>query len=205
MKAAPGHSRNMTIDNSRTRILDSAARILRTRGLGGARLSEIAKLAGMLAPSLYHHFTSKDQIVEEVLLEGIYRNTQYIVARVEVLGPEAPSLVRLRTAIKSHIDYLLTGDDYSSAVARVFEDLPDEMKGRVLAAYSAFENYWRDLIVAAQRQGDADKSIEPAVARLFLIGMLNSCSSWYKPGKLGPDEIAEQAADLFIKGFADAP
>lgn len=190
------------IDTSRTRILDSAARTLRTKGLSGAKLSEIAKHAGMLAPSLYHHFPSKDHLVEEVLLEGIYRNTRHIVTRVEVLGPETPPLVRLRTAIAAHIDFLMTGDDYSSAVARVFEDLPGEMKGRVLAAYSAFENYWRDLIVAAQRHGSARKALDPAVVRLFLIGMLNSCSSWYKPGKLGPQEIAEQAADLFINGFA---
>ncbi|RSU61354.1 TetR/AcrR family transcriptional regulator [Sphingobium yanoikuyae] len=189
-------------DNGRTRILDSAAAILRQKGLAGAKLSEIAKGAGMLAPSIYHHFPSKDHLVEEVMMEGIYHNSHHIVARVEVLGRDAPPLLRLRTAIVAHIDFLLTGDDYSSAVARVFSDLPEAMKGRVLAAYSSFDNYWRDLIVAAQADGSASNALDPTVVRKFLIAMLDSCSTWYRPGKLGPAQIAEQAAELLLNGFA---
>lgn len=189
-------------DQSRTRILDAAAATLRARGLAGAKLSEIAKIAGMLAPSLYHHFGSKDQLVEEVMMEGIYHNTRHIVSHVEVLGSGASPIQRLETAIRSHIDFLLTGDDYSSAVARVFDDLPDDMKKRVVAAYSGFDNYWRDLIVAAQKDGSANADLDPTVVRKFLIAMLNSSSSWYRPGKLGPAQIAEQAARMVINGFA---
>ncbi|WP_336972568.1 TetR/AcrR family transcriptional regulator [Sphingobium aromaticiconvertens] len=191
-------------DNGRTRILDSAATVLRQKGLAGAKLSEIAKGAGMLAPSIYHHFPSKDHLVEEVMMEGIYHNSRHIVARVEVLGPGARPLVRLRAAIVAHIDFLLSGDDYSSAVARVFDDLPDEMRRRVLAAYSSFDNYWRDLIVAAQADGSATAALDATVVRKFLIAMLESCSSWYRPGKLGPAQIAEQAADLLLHGFANS-
>ncbi|CAN5157073.1 TetR/AcrR family transcriptional regulator [soil metagenome] len=189
-------------DNGRTRILDSAAAILRQKGLAGAKLSDIAKGAGMLAPSIYHHFPSKDHLVEEVMMEGIYHNGRHIMARVEVLGTVASPLVRLRAAIVAHIDFLLSGDDYSSAVARVFDDLPDEMRKRVLAAYSNFDNYWRDLIVAAQVDGSANSALDATVVRKFLIAMLGSCSSWYRPGKLGPAQIAEQAADLLLQGFA---
>lgn len=156
----------------------------------------------MLAPSIYHHFPSKDHLVEEVMMEGIYHNSRHIVARVEVLGPSALPLVRLRAAIVAHIDFLLSGDDYSSAVARVFDDLPDEMRKRVLAAYSSFDNYWRDLILAAQADGSASTALDATVVRKFLIAMLDSCSSWYRPGKLGPAQIAEQAADLLLNGFA---
>jgi len=189
-------------DQSRTRILDAAAATLRARGLAGAKLSEIAKIAGMLAPSLYHHFGSKDELVEEVMMEGIYHNTRHIVSHVELLGSEASPIQRLETAIRSHIGFLLTGDDYSSAVARVFDDLPDEMKKRVVAAYSGFDNYWRDLIVAAQKDGSANADLDPTVVRKFLIAMLNSSSSWYRPGKLAPAQIAEQAARMVINGFA---
>jgi AcrR family transcriptional regulator len=190
------------VENGRTRILDSAAAILRHKGLAGAKLSDIARGAGMLAPSIYHHFPSKDHLVEEVMMEGIYHNNRHIMARVEGLGSGASPLVRLRAAIVAHVDFLLAGDDYSSAVARVFDDLPDEMRKRVLAAYSSFDNYWRDLIVAAQKDGSASKALDATVVRKFLIAMLDSCSSWYRPGKLGPAQISEQAADLLLYGFA---
>lgn len=189
-------------DPARVRILDAAASTLRAKGLTGAKLSEIAQIAGMLAPSLYHHFPSKAHLVEEVMLEGIYRNTRYIVSNVEVLGPDADPILRMRVAITAHIEFLLTGDDYSSAVARVFEDLPEELKKRVVAAYSAFDNYWRDLIVAAQRNGSASDALDPTAVRKFLVAMLNSCSSWFRPGKLSASQLAEQAADFVLNGFA---
>lgn len=189
-------------DNGRTRVLDSAAAVLRHKGLAGAKLSEIAKGAGMLAPSIYHHFPSKDHLVEEVMMEGIYHNNRHIMARVEGLGATASPIVRLRAAIIAHVDFLLTGDDYSSAVSRIFDDLPEEMRKRVLAAYSSFDNYWRDLIVAAQADGSASKALDATVVRKFLIAMLDSCSSWYRPGKLAPAQIAEQAADFVLLGFA---
>lgn len=185
-------------DSGKKRILDSAAFILSTKGLGAARLSEIAQGAGMLAPSIYHHFKSKDELVEQVMLAGIYNNTRHIVAKVEVLGAATPPVERLRAAIIAHVEFLLSGDDFSSAVARVFDDLPGEMKQRVLAAYATFDNYWRDLLTAAVPEGN---DAQATVARKFLIAMLDSCPTWYRAGRLGPTQIANQAADLFLKGF----
>ena len=187
---------------SRSRILDATAELLRTRGLRGTTLSEVAKRAGMLAPSLYHHFASKDEIVEEVLVEGCHRNTRFIVTHVEVLGPTASPLQRLEAAITAHLTFLLTGDKYSSAVSRVFQDLPEDMKRRVLAAYAGFDNYWRDLILAARRGGTARAELDPTVARKFLINMLDSAAEWYRPGHLEIPEIARQACRLFLHGFA---
>jgi len=56
--------------------------------------------------------------------------------------------------------------------------------------------------VAAQADGSASTALDATVVRKFLIAMLESCSSWYRPGKLGPSQIAEQAADLLLYGFA---
>lgn len=188
---------------TRTRILDSAAKVLRTRGYAGTKLDEIAQLSGVLAPSLYYYFESKDQLVEIVMLEGVYRNSRHIMSHVEVLGPGATALQRIEAAIKAHIVFLATGDDYSSAVARVFGELPEGMKQRVLAAYSGFHSYWRDLILAAQSSGAARTSLDPTVTRKFLIAMLDSCGSWYREGKFTPEQIAQMACDLFLRGFAE--
>jgi len=198
-----GDATAMEEPTTRSRILDATAELLRTQGLQGTKLSEVAKRAGMLAPSLYHHFDSKDQLVEEVLVEGCHRNTRYIVTRVEVLGANASPLDRLEAAITAHLVFLLARDSYSSAVSRVFRDLPEEMKRRVLAAYAGFDNYWRDLILAARASGTARSDIDATLARKFLINMLDSAAEWYRPGHLEPVEIARQACQLFLHGFAD--
>lgn len=195
----------MDEQSSRTRILDATADLLRTGGLKSAKLSEVARRAGMLAPSLYHHFSSKDQLIEEVLVEGCHRNTRFIVTQVERLGDSASPIERLEGAIEAHLAFLLAGDPYSSAVSRVFRDLPEEMKRRVLAAYAGFDNYWRDLIQAARRGGQARTDLDPTLARKFLINMLDSAAEWYRPGHLEIAEIARQACRLFLHGFAQPP
>jgi AcrR family transcriptional regulator len=186
------------ITPGKQRILKSAARLLRTKGLNATKLSDIAEGAGMLAPSIYHHFSSKDELVEQVMLDGIYNNTRHIMAKVEVLGTDHPPVERLRAAIMAHVEYLLSDDDFSAAVARVFAELSETMKQRVLAAYASFDNYWRDLIEAA---APSSAALNTTVARKFLVAMLDSAPSWYRTGKLSPDQIAEQAADLFLNGF----
>ena len=120
------------------------------------------------------------------------------MAKVEVLGADRSPSERLRAGIIAHIEYLLSGDDFSSAVNRAFGELPDDMRQRVLAAYSSFDNYWRDLLVAASPE---NSNLDTTVARKFLIAMLDSCPAWYRAGRLTPNQIANQAADLFIGGF----
>jgi|SRR6185369_2111295 AcrR family transcriptional regulator len=180
------------------RILDSAARILRTKGLNATKLSDIAEGAGMLAPSIYHHFKSKDELVEQVMLDGIYINTRHVMAKVEVLGPDHAPEERLRAAIIAHVEFLISEEDFSSAVARVFDELPENMKVRVLAVYQSFENYWRDLILAALPD---NSRLDPTVARKLMIAMLGATPSWFRSGKLSAEKVAQQAADLFLNGF----
>ena len=190
-----------TETTTRRRILDAAAAVLREKGLNGAKLNDIAKASGMLAPSLYHHFKSKEQIVEEVVIEGIYRNTRHIIARVEALGASATPEERLEEAIFAHVNFVLVGDIYSSAVPRIFPELPDIMKQKALTAYVFFDNYWRDLIVAIEGSGLSRPSTDPTVARKLLLSMLDHSPDWFRTGKLSADQIARQACDTFLRGF----
>ena len=55
----------------RKQILDAAAKVLARRGYVGTQLSEIAEEAGTQSGSLYYHFESREDLIEEVLHEGV--------------------------------------------------------------------------------------------------------------------------------------
>jgi AcrR family transcriptional regulator len=190
---------------TRERILDAAALVLRRRGLAATKLTEIGKEAGTFAGSLYYHFGSKDELIEAVMLEGIYRNTRHIVSAVEQLGPDLKPMDRFRAAVEAHVRFLITGDNCASAVARVFNELPEEVKTRVVSAYTPFDNYWRDLIADVQRSGDAKRSLDPGLVRMLLLGMLKTVPDWYRPGRMQPETIINQVCELFVGGFAQEP
>ena len=48
-------------------ILDSAARLVRDRGIAGASVADVMKGAGLTVGGFYAHFESKEQLVDEAL------------------------------------------------------------------------------------------------------------------------------------------
>ena len=66
---------------TRRRILDAGASAFRRDGYAAVKLKDIATLAGLQAGSLYYHFRSKEEIVEEVL-PGVYLGNADCLKRV---------------------------------------------------------------------------------------------------------------------------
>src|SRR5688572_11255616 len=53
-------------ERSHEGILDSAARLLREKGIAGARVAEVMKGAGLTVGGFYARFPSKEALVDEV-------------------------------------------------------------------------------------------------------------------------------------------
>lgn len=69
--------------NTRDRILDAAADVMRTRGFARATTKQIARAAGYSEPMIYKHFADKSALFLAVLHE-----------RLEAFGPLAAELTR---------------------------------------------------------------------------------------------------------------
>jgi TetR/AcrR family transcriptional repressor of nem operon len=54
-------------DKSHARIVASASRLLRERGVGGASVSDVMKEAGLTHGGFYKHFANKDALAESAL------------------------------------------------------------------------------------------------------------------------------------------
>jgi len=54
-------------ERSHLSILDSAARLVREKGISGAGVAEVMKGAALTVGGFYAHFASKDQLVDETL------------------------------------------------------------------------------------------------------------------------------------------
>src|SRR3954470_22493915 len=66
----------------RNELLELAAAMFAERGLRATTVRDIADAAGILSGSLYHHFASKEEMVDEVLrnfLDALFARYQEIV------------------------------------------------------------------------------------------------------------------------------
>lgn len=188
---------------TRERILDAAARVFRDQGYAGARLSDIAAAAGLQAGSLYYHFDSRDELVEEVLRAGVGRAIDFVRQQVESLPPDASPRDRLQAAMTAHLIMVLEIGDYTSANIRIFGQVPEAIRRRHLKQQRAYGAYWRGLLESAQEAGELRSDVDTSVIRMLILGALNWSVEWYRPtGRHRAEEVATQFVTMVFEGLA---
>lgn len=193
-------------ERTRQRILDAAAEVLADRGYADARLTDIAARAGMQAGSLYYHFASREELVEEILRLGIEKSWDHVAAAVGRLPSAATPIDRLAAAIRAHTTAIVGLSAYASAQARIVGQLPNDLARAHRKGMRAYGAYWHDLFEAAQQAGQVSGDVDLLVARMLTFGAMNWTSEWFTARD--PDEVerlADQAVRLFLHGIAAAP
>jgi AcrR family transcriptional regulator len=190
-------------DVTRRRILDAAAKVFRDKGYAGARLTDIAAAAGMQAGSLYYHFASREELVEEVLRAGVQQADDFVRRSVKALPPDASASDRLRVAITSHLVTVLEIGDYTSANIRIFAQVPEEIRRRHLVDQRRFGAYLGKLLEAAQEAGEIRTDVDLSVIRMLIFGALNWTVEWYQPGgRVSAEEVAAEFLAMVFEGLA---
>jgi AcrR family transcriptional regulator len=180
--------------------LDAAARLLRHRGYEATTTRAIAQEVGIKAASIYHHFGSKDEIVEAVMDDGVRFVREAVVTALAALSPNASARDRLETAVRAHLLSSLEHSDYTSASIRAFAFLPSSIRARCTAERQGYEDLWRDIASDLLKHYGKNRDISPDALRLMLLGAVNWAGEWYRPGRLSIDKIARDFASSILGG-----
>jgi TetR/AcrR family transcriptional regulator len=144
--------------DTRDRVLQVAQALFAERGYRGTSLRDIAKRIGIKAPSLLHHFPSKQQLYLAVL----DRMFESIEDRANAIawGRESPQ-DRMRQAVADAIDFIASRPDF---VRIMWKELADEsgvgrqvLKRRLPPLFSTAVNF----IFRGQRDGAFRAEIDP--------------------------------------------
>src|SRR5579872_6849125 len=185
----------------RKQILDAAAKVLARRGYAGTMLSEVAEEAGTQAGSLYYHFDSREELVEEVLQAGVALSFARARAVLDELPRNSSPLQRLEAALRAHIKFQLVESDYARAVVRSMGQCPEDMWKRVNEKFKAYGRFFDSLIAAAMRAGQLDPKVDQSALRMLLIGAANWAPEWYRADASSTvEEISDLLVRLLIKG-----
>jgi AcrR family transcriptional regulator len=90
--------------DTESRILDAAHTVFLRRGTAGARMTEIAREAGVNHALLHYYFRSKQRLAEAVFRRAI---GQFFPLMVGILGSDAPIEEKVRRVAAAQIDMLL--------------------------------------------------------------------------------------------------
>jgi AcrR family transcriptional regulator len=182
---------------SRRLILDTAARLLRSGGYHQTTLREIAEAVGIRKASLYHHFASKEEIVEAVVNDGVrFVHDAVVAALVDTRGTTPRQ--RLEAAITAHLTALHGQRDYTTASFRVFTFGATPVPDSVRAARRAYEDVWRGLIAELQTAGALPPERSPDLMRYMILGAMNGSIDWFRPGRFVIADVAQEFAGLVL-------
>jgi AcrR family transcriptional regulator len=187
-------------ERTRERILDAAAVAFRERGFAATRLSDIAERAQLQTPSLYYHFASKEELIEQVLALGVIRTWEHVKARVAAVDPD-DHLGKLRAAIGAHVEMVLETGNYSAANLRLYGQMPAEIRQRLQRIQRKVGRYWARLLQDAAAAGAIRSDLDLSATRMLILGALNWTAEWYRPGDLSPAQLAEHASALVLDGL----
>lgn len=187
---------------TRERVLDAAARAFREHGYAATTLNDIADAAGLKTASLYYHFSSKEELVEEVLRIGTTLVLDTVKARLAALPAGASFRERLQVAVHGHLDTLLSLTDYTSADIRIIGQVPAEVRNRVWLLREEYGEIWQDMLVRAQKAGEIRAGADLGLLRMLILGTLNYATEWYKPGRKPVRAVADEATAMILGGIA---
>jgi TetR/AcrR family transcriptional regulator, cholesterol catabolism regulator len=188
-------------EDTRARLLDTAARLFRRNGYAAVSLRGIAAAEKMQGGSLYYHFRSKEEIITDVLNIGIEIVHKAVVGALAALPATASHEDRIRTAMQAHLQALLEYSDYTSANVRIFGQVPKPVRQANLKVRRAYEDCWSDILEAAQKDGAISHTTDLPIVRLMLIGAMNATLEWFDPKRGTADKLARQFADNLLSGI----
>ncbi len=129
----------------RGEILVAAARLMARRGFHGVRLDDIGAEVGISGPGMYRYFSSKEDVLAEMLLDISVRLRDGGRAAVDRGGQAAEILDAL---LAVHVDFVATEPDLISVQFRDLGSLPAGPRHEVRRLQREYAEMWVDALVA---------------------------------------------------------
>lgn len=183
---------------NREEILDAAVQIFSQKGFHASSMQDIANAVDLQKASLYHHVSSKQEILALLLDQSldILIDQMEGISRLDCQPEE-----KLRKAIESYLNTLIIHRDRAAVLLMEHRSLEPEFRDHHIPRRDKFEGLWRDLVQDGVNQGVFDCE-DPSLAVRALLGMINWTITWYRPeGPLSGKEIGEKLANIILRGL----
>jgi AcrR family transcriptional regulator len=200
MTASTGSGSGVASSTRRDELLQIAAEQFATKGFKNTTVRDIAEAAGILSGSLYHHFDSKESMVDEILstfqdeLFGKY---------AEILTADDDPRAKLEAVVRVSFEAI---DQHRNEVA-IFQNEADYLGTFDRFSYLAERNQqsrdvWMTLLNEGVASGALRQDLDVELVYRFIRDTVWVAVRWYRPGaKLSHHDVADQYLTILLDGI----
>jgi AcrR family transcriptional regulator len=184
----------------REELLRIAAELFASKGFRNTTVRDIADAAGILSGSLYHHFDSKESMVDDILrtfqeeLFGQYD---------EILAGDADPRSKLEQAVRVSFDAI---DRHHSEVA-IFQNDAAYLGtldgfGYLAERHAQSREVWMRLLREGVAAGVLRADLDIDLVYRFIRDTVWVAVNWYRPGgALSSAQVADQYVTILLEGI----
>jgi len=152
----------------RDELIAAATRLMARNGFRGVRLDDIGAAVGVSGPAMYRHFSSKEELLLEMLTDISER---LLAAGREVLSGTDDPDERIDGLIAVHVEFAITEPDLIAVQYRDLDALPESERRKIRVLQRRYVELWADALLDVW-DGVDENGARIRVAAAF--GLLNS-------------------------------
>ena len=181
----------------RDSILRASAEVFRRRGYNRATIEEIAAELFLTKAGVYHYFTSKQEILEELCDHAMAAAEAAVDRAMEAETSPAP---RLRRMLSEYAQALMEESAFT-VLMRHLDEVGEASLADLQRRRKVIEAKFRKTLDAGVADGVFETS-DTRVAVFGMIGAINWLYAWFEPdGRLPPERVREIMVELVLNGL----
>jgi len=190
-RGRPGYDRDS--------MLEVVVEAFNERGYDATSLGVLADRLGLSKSAIYHHFVSKEQMLEVALAKALDALEAVFDAPEATTGPVVS---RIRHVLRGAVLVLCERKPYVTLLLRLRGNTPIEVEA--MRRRRAIDAKMRALFEASREEGTLRADMDPRIAERLTFGMVNSIVEWYRPdGPVSAEELAESVLQLVRTGLRE--
>jgi len=185
----------------RDELLQIAAGLFAERGYRNTTVRDIADAAGILSGSLYHHFDSKESMIDEIMQSF---QAELFAGYDEILASKQPARDKLEAAVRLSFEAVHT----HHAEVAIFQNEAARLGELERFDYLAERNkqsrkVWVTLLKDGIKSGDLRDDLDIEIVYRFIRDAVWMSVHWYRPGgKLTHQQLADQYLHVLLEGIS---
>lgn len=188
-------------ESRREELLRIAADLFASKGFRNTTVRDIADAAGILSGSLYHHFDSKESMVDELMRTF---QAELFAAYDEILASSDDARTKLERAVRLSFDTI----ERRGAEVAIFQNEAATLGTSERFGYLAERNrqsrdVWVTLLTEGVQSGALRPDLDITLTYRFIRDTVWVAVRWYRPG--GPHtatQVADQYLTILLDGIA---